>query len=86
LAACRDLVTWRGIDVFGIPADDVARQIQSHTRVVVEDEGGSLTAPDLLLALWRPFLPEDADDPEGRYWRSALVAASGYYDGPAMAR
>ncbi|MHA7132598.1 hypothetical protein [Oerskovia turbata] len=70
------------LDIFGTPADEVTTALAATTRIDVENEGASVVAPDLLLALWRPFVPENPDDEDGRYFSSVLVAAPGYYDGP----
>lgn len=73
-------VTFDGIDVFSAPAEDVIEQLSRRTSVKVEDGGRSATATQLLLALWRPTLPEYSGDAEGRYFESVLVARPGYYE------
>jgi hypothetical protein len=79
-----DTVLCLGIDVFGTPATDVTRLLGELTPVRVETEGASLVAPELLVALWQPFVPGHGDDAgvvgEGLYFRTALVAVPGYYD------
>lgn len=74
-----DLVSFRGVDVFGTPADTVVDKLREHTSVEVEEDGHSVTAPDLLLALWRSAVPENNNDPDGRYFESVLIARPGYY-------
>jgi hypothetical protein len=54
--------------------------LRRTTTVLDKDDGCSFTAPDLLLALWRPFAPYEPDDEDGRYFQSVLVAEPGYYD------
>ncbi|KQZ88561.1 hypothetical protein ASD62_03775 [Phycicoccus sp. Root563] len=71
-------VTFLGIDVFGTPADEVIEALDPHAEVNVTDGGHSVTAPSLHIALWRPTVPESAEDPEGRYFESVLVAKPGY--------
>ncbi|MDH2416199.1 hypothetical protein [Nocardioides sp. CER19] len=73
-----DVVEYAGVDVFGTPAEELARWLSEHTRVEVADEGRSITAPDLLLALWRPVIPLDLEDEDGRFFESVLLAESGY--------
>lgn len=75
-----DTVVWRGIDLLGEPADHVIRKLAVQTDIAITEHGHSLTCPHLLIALWRPTMPEDEYDDEGRYFRTALVAAPGYYD------
>jgi hypothetical protein len=77
-----DVVLYRGISIFKESAGDVIRELQSITRVHVERDGLFVVAPDLLLALSRPYLPESPEDEEGRYFESVLIAAPGYYSGP----
>ena len=74
-----DLVSFRGIDIFGTPADALVEMLRQHAVVEIEEDGHSVTAPDLLLALWRSVVPELDDDQNGRYFESVLVAAPGYY-------
>lgn len=74
-----DVVSYRGLDVFGTAADELIQQLGEHGRIDVTENGHSATAPDLLLALWRPVLPEHPADQEGRYFESVLVARPGYY-------
>ncbi|MER5268263.1 hypothetical protein ABTZ99_39845 [Actinosynnema sp. NPDC002837] len=68
------------IAIFDTPADEVIQRLSGVTRLEVEDEGLHVVAPDLLLALGRPFRSDSADEPEGWYFESVLVAAPGYYD------
>ena len=79
-----DTVLCMGIDVFGTPAADVTRLLGELTPVRVETEGASLVAPELLVALWQPFLPghgtDDEVEGEEVFFRTALVAGPGYYD------
>ncbi|MEV0794386.1 hypothetical protein [Kribbella sp. NPDC050459] len=73
-------VTYGGLDIFQTPAADLVEALRRTTRVLEEENGHSYTAPDLLLALWRPTTPEDPDDAEGNYFESVLIAEPGYYD------
>jgi hypothetical protein len=75
-----DVVVYRGVDVFGTPADELVETLSDHDRIEVAEQGHSFTAPDLLLALWRPVVPEGPEDDDGRYFESVLIARPGYYD------
>lgn len=80
----RDIeVRFGSISLFGLEANDVVEQLRGHTTVNLEEGGHGAVAPHLLLALWRGVVPESPDDEDGRYWESVLMAAPGYYDGPA---
>ena len=81
-----DVVSFRGIDVFGLPARDVvARMSEVTTIVVAQDDPASFVAPDLLLSFWRPFQgDDDPEDEQGYYFNSVLLALPGYYDGPGQ--
>lgn len=76
-----DRVLYQGISVFDQPADALIAYLRRATRVLdSDDEPGYLfTAPDLLLAFWRSAIPEDSEDPEGRFFESVLLARPGYY-------
>ncbi|MEV0094102.1 hypothetical protein [Streptomyces sp. NPDC050738] len=82
-----DRVLYRGIDLFGLPAKEVAARLGEVTRLVEDEDGeAGFVAPDLLLALWRSFeSDDDPDDHQGYYFSSVLLAAPGYYDTPAEA-
>ena len=54
-------------------------KLGEHTSIEVDEDGRSVTAPDLLLALWRSVVPESDGDPDGRYFESVLMAGPGYY-------
>lgn len=73
-------VTFHDIDVFGTPADEIIQALVRHTEVEVTEGGRSVTAPSLFLALWRATVPQSAEDEEGRYFESVLVASPGYND------
>ena len=74
-----EVVAFRGIDIFGTPADALVTQLREITSIDVDEDGHSATAPDLLLALWRSVVPEDDDDQDGRYFESVLLSRPGYY-------
>jgi hypothetical protein len=78
-----DTVHYRGVDIFGRPALEVVDELRRHATVLVdEDDDASYVAPDLLLALWRPFAADDPGETQGYYFSSVLVARPGYYDAP----
>ena len=73
-----DVVAFRGIDIFGTPADTLVKKLREHTEIDVDEDGHSVTAPELLLALWRAVVPEGDDDEDGQYFESVLMARPGY--------
>lgn len=75
-----DSVRYRGLDVFGTPADEFVAALRRHTAVVEENHGYAYIAPDLLLSCWRASTPKRPDDVEGRHFDSVLVARPGYYN------
>lgn len=75
-----DVVSYRGFDIFGTPADELIQRLSEHDLIEVSEHGRSVTAPDLLLSLWRPVIPEGPADEDGRYFESVLVARPGYYN------
>jgi hypothetical protein len=77
-----DTVTYHGLDVFTTPAADLVTQLRRHTTIHEEEDGHAFTAPDLLMAFWRPIEPETPDDEDGRFFESVLIAQPGYYDQP----
>ncbi len=68
-----DIVRYRGIDLFRTAADDLIEHLRQFDPAAVSEDGYSFTAPDLLLALWRPIVGD-------RYFEAVLVARPGYYD------
>src|SRR5688572_9187694 len=61
-------VLYQDISLFDLPADEVAERLAATTRVQILDGGGAVVAPDLLLALWRPAVPDDPEDVEGLFF------------------
>lgn len=80
----RDVVLYRDVDVFGLPALQVVERLRRHVELVANEDG--FTARDLYLALWRPYAADDDPaDEEGYFFQSALIARPGYDDTPAEA-
>jgi hypothetical protein len=73
-------ITLAGLSLLGEPADKVMDRLARHYAVRVEDSGQFVVMDDLLVALWRPYVPESPSDVEGRFFESVLVALPGYYD------
>ena len=74
-----DVVSYDGLDIFGTTADELIDRLTQHERIQVSEHGRSVSAPDLLLALWRRVLPEHSADEDGRYFESVLMARPGCY-------
>jgi hypothetical protein len=51
----RDVVRYRGIDVFGLPALEVVERLRRYVEVVPNKDDDGFTARELYLTLWRPF-------------------------------
>jgi hypothetical protein len=80
-----DVVRYRDVDVFGLPALVVVERLRRHMNLVPNDDDG-FTARDLYLALWRPFsADDDPEETQGYFFQSVLVARPGYGDTPAEA-
>ena len=75
-----DVVLHAGRDVFATPADELVEVLGQDNVIEVDEQGRAVTLPDLLVALWRPTVPEGPEDGEGRHFESVLVAKPGYYD------
>lgn len=81
-----DVVRYRDVDVFGLPAREVVDRLRRHVELVPDEDGDGYTARDLYLALWRPFAADDdPEETDGYYFQSVLVARPGYDDNPAEA-
>ncbi|MGC4746067.1 hypothetical protein ACLQ28_10450 [Micromonospora sp. DT201] len=82
----QDVVRYRDVDVFGLPALEVVERLRRHIDIVPNEDDDGFTARKLHLALWRPFSEEDdPDDEQGRFFQSVLLARPGYDDTPAEA-
>ncbi|CAN3980768.1 hypothetical protein [Kitasatospora purpeofusca] len=71
-------VTFRGLSLFGEPADVVIARLAEMFPLEIEDEGLNVTAPDVFIGLWRSVTPEDSGGEEGHFFESVLIAAPGY--------
>jgi hypothetical protein len=77
-----DVVRFLGVDLFGQPAREVARQLGGPIELAAEEAG--FVAREVYLALWRPFAADDdAEEIQGHYFQSVLLALPGYDDTPA---
>ena len=82
----RDVVRYRDVDVFGLPASQVVERLRLHVEIVPNEDDDGFTARELYLALWRPFAADDdPDETQGYFFQSVLVARPGYDDTPAEA-
>jgi len=79
-ASDEDVVLHLDHDVFATPAEELIEVCRGGNVVEVDEQGRAVTLPDLLLALWRPTVPEGPEDAEGRYFESVLLARPGYYE------
>jgi hypothetical protein len=82
----QDVVRYRGVDIFGLPALEVVRRLRGHIDLVQNENDDGFTARDVYLAMWRPFAADDdPDETQGHFFQSVLVARPGYDDTPAEA-
>ncbi|HEX9961098.1 MAG TPA: hypothetical protein VGB00_09210 [Pyrinomonadaceae bacterium] len=72
---------FRGRNVFKIPANDLIEEIcQSFQLDVNDDElGYCFTFPDIELSFWRPVIPEDENDEDGKYFSTVGIGRKGYF-------
>ncbi|GAA4258786.1 hypothetical protein [Dactylosporangium darangshiense] len=82
----QDVVRYRGVDIFGLPALEVVQRLRGHIDLVPNEDDDGFTARDVYLAMWRPFAADDdPDETQGYFFQSVLVARPGYDDTPAEA-
>ncbi|MFI7690731.1 hypothetical protein ACIBQ6_16790 [Nonomuraea sp. NPDC049655] len=82
----RDVVRYRDVDIFGLPALVVVERLRSHIDLMPNEDDDGFTARALYLALWRPFAADDdPDEAQGHFFQSVLVARPGHDDTPAEA-
>ncbi len=82
----RDVVRYRGVNIFGSPALQVVEQLRHHVDLVANEDGNGFTAREAYLALWRPIAADDdPDETQGYFFQSVLIARPGYDDTPAEA-
>lgn len=77
---CGFEATCFGVKVFSRPAEEVVNRLAEHAALDLNnpDLGCSYIFPSLELALWRPFMPESADD-EGHSFSTIGIGEVGYY-------
>jgi hypothetical protein len=75
-------VLYGEIEVFATPADEVLMQICVEADFDRNDPEVpySYIFPALQLALWRPVVPEDEHDEDGRYFSTIGIGQRGYFD------
>lgn len=72
---------YKGRDVFALLAEDLVALIAQDAAFDPNDWelGYSYVFPDLELAVWRPVLPENTDDLNGRSFSTIGVGRLGYF-------
>lgn len=82
----RDVVRYRDVDLFSMPALEVVERLRRHVDLRPNEDDDGFTAPELYLALWRPFAADDdPGEEQGHFFQSVLLARPGYDDTPAEA-
>jgi hypothetical protein len=74
-------VVYKDIDIFNTEAAKLIELISKDAAYSEKDPelGYSYIFPELELSLWRPVLPENENDTEGRYFATVGVGKRGYY-------
>ncbi len=72
---------FRGRSLLFLPADEVLDWMKRFAEYDPDDPevGYSYVYPDLDLSLWRPVLPDNPEDDDGRYFQSVGIARAGYF-------
>ena len=81
-AASNDFqVLFRGSCLHDMLAEDAVRLVSQFAEYDRDDPelGYSYIFPALQLSLWRPILPSDVDDSEGRHFVAVGVGKEGYF-------
>ncbi len=76
---------YRGHNVFGTKVQDLVDLVSREAPYDPDDpeSGYSYIFPKPELALWRPVMPEDEDDPEGQYFLTIGIGRRGYFSARA---
>ncbi|MBK3645957.1 hypothetical protein [Streptomyces sp. MBT33] len=74
-----DIVRYAGIDVFSTPAAELIEWLGGRVNIEVHEDGRALVASELSLVFWRPTLPDDESDEDGRYFQTVTMAKPGYF-------
>ncbi len=72
---------YKGVDVHRTPATEVVSLISKDAAFDPDDpeHGYSYIFPSLELSVWRPTVPNNSQDPDGRCFRTIGVGRKGYY-------
>jgi len=74
-------VLFHGSSLHEMPAEDAVRLVSEFAEYDKDrpEQGYSYIFPALQLSLWRPVLPSDRDDIEGRHFEAIGVGKEGYF-------
>lgn len=72
---------FHGRSLLFLPADEVLDWMKRFAEYDPDDPepGYSYVYPDLDMSVWRPVLPENPEDDNGRFFQSVGIARAGYY-------
>ncbi|NQT13416.1 MAG: SMI1/KNR4 family protein [Planctomycetes bacterium] len=75
-------VTYKGTNVFETEASKIVSLVSADGSFDEKNPefGHIYDFPELSIVFWRPIIPEDDCDPDGRYFQTACVYVAGYYD------
>jgi hypothetical protein len=72
---------FHGRSLLFLPADEVLDWMKRFAEYDPDDPepGYSYVYPDLDMSVWRPVLPENPEDDDGRFFQSVGIARTGYF-------
>lgn len=75
---------YKGQNVFALPDEELVALIAQEADFdpINWELGYSYVFPDLELAVWRPVLPENVDNPDDRFFSTIGVGRLGYFSRP----
>jgi hypothetical protein len=70
-----------GVDVFALSAVELVERLSRRAAFDVNDPelGYSYVFPEWELALWRPIVPENDSDADGRFFSTVGIGVRGYF-------
>lgn len=76
-------VLYQGTDVFVTPANELIKIIEKNTGLRYDRDDPELHYSfifhDVDLSFWRPVIPEDENDEDGKYFETIGIGIKGYY-------
>jgi hypothetical protein len=78
---CGLTARYKGVDLLKLPATKAVALVSKEADYDGEhwELGYTYRFPKLALTLWRPVMPSNSKDPNGRYFDTVAVAVEGYW-------